>query len=82
MSVIDDLVLVDDDAIRDAMELLFRDMRLAVEPAGAVVTAAVLGPLAARLRGKRVCALICGANIDVETFAAQIGAAQARNGRR
>jgi hypothetical protein len=48
MSVIDTLVLVDDDAIRDAMELL----------------------------------LICGANIDIETFAAQIGAAQARNGRR
>jgi threonine dehydratase len=42
MSVVDHLVLVDDDAIRGAIELLFRDMRLAVEPAGAVATAAVL----------------------------------------
>lgn len=32
-AAIDDLVLVSDDALRQAMDLLFREMRLAVEPA-------------------------------------------------
>lgn len=72
---VDELVLVDDGQIRDAMALLFREMKLAVEPAGAAATAALLGPLRERLRGKRVGVLACGANIDIETFAAHIRAA-------
>ncbi len=74
---LDDLVLVDDDQICDAMALLFREMKLAVEPAGAVATAALLGPLRARLAGRRVGVLVCGANIDIESFAAQVRAAAA-----
>src|SRR5262249_31307479 len=42
---LDDLVLIDDDAMRRAMGLLFREMKLAVEPAGAAATAALCGPL-------------------------------------
>lgn len=65
---VDEVVLVEDDDMRRAMALLFRSMKLAVEPAGAAATAALCGPLRSRLRGQRVGALVCGANIDVETF--------------
>lgn len=67
---VDELVLVDDDALRRAMLLLFRSAKLAVEPAGAAATAALAGPLRQRLRGGRVGLVVCGANIDPETFAA------------
>ena len=66
---VDELVMVDDDALRRAMGLLFREMKLAVEPAGAAATAALCGPLRERLAGKRVGVLVCGANIDVAGFA-------------
>ena len=66
---VDELVLVDDDELRAAMALMFRDAKLAVEPAGAAVIAAVLGPLRERLAGRRVVAIICGANIDPDTYA-------------
>ena len=65
---LDDLVLVSDDDLRRAMGLLFRGVKLAVEPAGAAATAALLGPLRERLRGRRVGAIVCGTNIDPATF--------------
>ena len=68
---VDELVLIDDEAIRRAMGLLYSDMKLAVEPAGAAATAALLGPLRERLAGQRVGAIVCGANIDLATFAQQ-----------
>jgi len=74
---VDDLVLVDDDALRRAMLLLFASAKLAVEPAGAAATAALLGPLRERLRGKRVGLIVCGANIDPATFASHLAAAGA-----
>ena len=68
---VDELVLIEDDAMRRAMGLLYSDMKLAVEPAGAAATAALLGPLAERVRGQRVGLIVCGANIDLPTFAQQ-----------
>jgi threonine dehydratase len=65
---VDEVVLLEDDEIRRGMALLFRSMKLAVEPAGAAATAALCGPLRQRLRGKRVGVLICGSNIDLSTF--------------
>ncbi len=70
---VDELVMIDDDQIRAAMALLFRGMKLAVEPAGAAATAALCGPLRERLRGQRVGVIVCGANIDVATFATLAG---------
>jgi threonine dehydratase len=64
--------LVSDDQIRAAMRMLFRTAKLAVEPAGAAALAALMFPLRALLDGKRVGLVVCGANIDPETFAAQI----------
>ncbi len=69
---VDELVKISDDEMRAAMALLFRSMKLAVEPAGAAATAALWGPLQERLRGKRVGIVVCGANIDIDTFATLI----------
>ncbi len=65
---IDRLVQVEDEAMCRAMALLMREMKLATEPAGAAATAALLGPLREELSGKRVGLIVCGANIDPETF--------------
>jgi len=73
---VDDIVLVDDDQIRSAMALLFRDMKLAVEPAAAAATAALVGPLRDRLAGKKVGVLVCGSNIDFATFEKHIRQAE------
>ncbi len=68
---VDALVKVDDAALRRAMGLLFAEMKLAVEPAGAAATAALFGPLAGRLKGKRTGIVVCGANIDAHRFMEQ-----------
>ena len=73
---VDDLVLVDDDAIRAAMALLFREMKLAVEPAAAAATAALVGPLKERLAGRKVGVLVCGSNIDFDSFERHIKQAE------
>jgi len=68
---VDRLVMVDDDALRRTMGFLFRAMRLAVEPACVASTAALLGPLRRDLLGKRVVTVMCGSNIDWDTFERQ-----------
>lgn len=69
---VDEVVLVNDDQIREAMRFLFRSAKLVVEPAGAAALAALMHPLRSRLEGKSVGLVVCGANIDPETFAKQI----------
>ena len=69
---VDEIVLVDDDQIREAMRLLFRVAKLAVEPAGAAALAALMYPLRQRLEGRTVGLVVCGANIDAETFTRHI----------
>lgn len=66
---VDGLVLVDDDGLRRAVRFLLEQAKIAVEPAGAAATAALLGPLRDRLLGRRVGLIACGANIDVAGFA-------------
>lgn len=66
---IDDVVLVDDDAICAGLAILQAEARVAVEPAAAAGVAALMGPLKDRLAGKRVGLVICGANIDGATYA-------------
>lgn len=65
---VDDVVLVNDDAIREAMRLLFRSAKLVVEPAGAAALAALMGPLHETLAGRSVGLVVCGGNIDHATF--------------
>lgn len=66
---VDQMVRVSDSAIRDAMRLTFRMLKLAAEPAGAAALAGVLGPLRETLKDKRrIGILVCGSNIDQQTF--------------
>jgi threonine dehydratase len=67
------LTTVDDTMIRGAMLFLFEELKLAIEPACAVATAAVLGPLRESLAGKRAGVLLCGSNTDAATFTNHIG---------
>ena len=65
---VDDVVLIEDDDMRRAMELIFYDLKMAVEPAGAASTAALLGPLRDRLQEQRIGLIACGSNIDVAGY--------------
>ncbi|MGI9235971.1 MAG: threonine ammonia-lyase [Woeseiaceae bacterium] len=68
---VDRLAMVDDEQLRRAMGFLFHEMKIAVEPACAASTAALLGPLREDLSGKRVVLVMCGSNIDWATFEKQ-----------
>ncbi|KVD19804.1 pyridoxal-5'-phosphate-dependent protein subunit beta [Burkholderia ubonensis] len=65
---IDSIVTVSDDALRTAMLYLFSHLKVAVEPACAAATAALLGPLRETLQGKRVGVLLSGTNTDPVTL--------------
>ena len=65
---VDEIVRIEDAAMVDAMRLVHDTLKLALEPAGAAATAALLGPLRDRLAGCRVGILVCGSNIDAATF--------------
>jgi len=62
------IALVSDAQLQDAMRIIFRELKLAVEPAGAVAVAGLLGPLRELVQGKRVGVIMCGSNIDAEGF--------------
>jgi threonine dehydratase len=70
---IDEVIRVHDSEMVEAMRFLFQHARLAVEPAGAAATAALLGPLRERLAGRRVGLIVCGSNISAEAYAHLIG---------
>nr|WP_217635621.1 serine/threonine dehydratase [Rhodococcus tukisamuensis] len=63
-------VLVDDDVIVDARNLLWREYRLAVEYSAAAPIAALLSGAYAPAPGERVVAVVCGANTDPTTLPA------------
>lgn len=70
---IDELVRVTDQQLIAAMRFLQEQARLAVEPASAASTAALLGPLRDRLAGRKVGLIVSGANIDTATFVRFVG---------
>ncbi|HSD75411.1 MAG TPA: pyridoxal-phosphate dependent enzyme [Steroidobacteraceae bacterium] len=66
---VDALALVTDAQLREAMRLMQRECKLAVEPAGAAALAALLGPLRTELADRRVALIVSGSNIDSATYA-------------
>ena len=72
----DDLVTVSDADMQAAMALLFEECKLVTEPAAAAATAGAFGALREKLEGKRVGVIVCGANIDRESFCRHIDAGQ------
>ncbi len=65
---VDEIVLVSDDEIRDAIRLLWRTTHNLVEGAGAAATAATI-KLREQLAGKTVVNVISGGNLDSATVA-------------
>ena len=70
--LVNEIVLVSDAQILDAMRFLFDRMKLVVEPSGAATVAALLSGQV-ELPGKRVGLVISGGNIDVQRFVALLG---------
>ena len=62
--VVDEIVLVDDDALCQSMAVAFDGLKFTLEAAGAAVLAALAGPLKDQLTGQQVAAILCGSNID------------------
>jgi threonine dehydratase len=65
---VEKLVLVEDDAIRDAQRALWRVMRVASEPGGAAAFAALLSSAYKPSPDERVGIVVCGGNTDAVDF--------------
>jgi threonine dehydratase len=63
-----DSLLLRDDAIRAARLWLWKEMKLAVEPAAALPLAALQTGAYVPRQGEKVCLVICGANLDPATL--------------
>ena len=63
---VDEIVLVSDDEIREAIRLLWRTTHNLVEGAGAAATAATF-KLRERLKGQNVVNVVSGGNLDSVT---------------
>jgi threonine ammonia-lyase medium form len=61
---VDDVVTVTDQQVVETMKFLFERMKAVVEPTGAVAPAAVFHNVLG-VRGKAVCAIISGGNVDL-----------------
>ncbi|VWX57794.1 Threonine dehydratase [Burkholderiales bacterium 8X] len=64
-----DALLLSDDAIRAAQLWLWRELKLAVEPAAALPLAALQSGAWQPSEGAKVCLVVCGANVDPATLA-------------
>lgn len=73
---VDDVVTVSDDAICAGMVVLQQAAKLAVEPAAGAAMAGALGPLRGQLAGRRVGVIVCGANIDTDSYLGQLSRGQ------
>ncbi len=60
--------LLGDDAIRDAQRFLWRELKLAVEPAAALPLAALRSGVVRPRAGECVALILCGANLDPATL--------------
>jgi threonine dehydratase len=69
---VDDILVVSDAQVIEALKLLFLRMKIVVEPTGAVAPAAVLQRLVGR-PGRKVGVIISGGNIDPAMIAALLG---------
>lgn len=70
---VDDVVLVSDEEIIEAMKLLLSRCKLLAEPAGAAATAAVLSGRIPLTGSEHVVALLSGGNVDLEKLALLVG---------
>ncbi len=64
---VNDIILVSEREILDAMQFLWERMKLVVEPSGAVSLAAILSGRIS-MKDKKIGAIISGGNVDIEGF--------------
>ncbi|MEM9530864.1 MAG: pyridoxal-phosphate dependent enzyme [Pseudomonadota bacterium] len=69
---LEDIIRVSDGQLTDAMGLMFRELKLAVEPAGAAAAAALSQVLERGVEG-RIGLICCGSIIDLDTYARFLG---------
>ena len=65
---VEQVVLVSDEAIREAQAQLWQSLRIVVEPGGAASFAALLAGAYKPAKGERVGVLLCGANTTAVDF--------------
>lgn len=71
--LVDEIALVSDDEIRDAMRFAFERLKIVVEPSGASALAALLSGRVSGLPD-RVGVIVSGGNVDAERFVGLCGA--------
>ena len=79
---VDEVVTVSDDEIAAAILFLIEQRKLVCEGAGAVSVAAVIFDKIPDLKGKKVCCLLSGGNIDVNILSRVISRGLLASGRR
>ena len=79
--VVDEIVTVEDDEIARAILYLLEREKTVAEGAGAAGVAALLSGKIKDVKGKRVCAVVCGGNIDVNVVSRIIERGLVESGR-
>lgn len=79
---LDDVVVVDEDAVADSMVLLMERSKLYVEGAGAVGVAALLSERVAPARTGTTCVVLSGGNVDLGVVPGLIRRHETQAGRR
>jgi threonine dehydratase len=80
-ALVDEIVLVSDDEILDAMAFLFDRLKLVTGPSGAISTAALLAGHV-RPEGARVGAIVSGGNVGLARFLDLMGQARTPSSNR
>ena len=71
--LVDEVVLVSEDEVKDAFRFLYVRAKLAAEPAGAASTAALLAGKVSLERGETAVAVVSGGNVASQTAVAILG---------
>jgi threonine dehydratase len=79
---LDDVVVVDEDAVADAMLLLMERAKLLVEGAGSVGVAALMAERVAPARSGTTCVVLSGGNVDLGVVPSLIRRHETNVGRR
>lgn len=79
-NTLDDIFIIDEFRIEEAVDLMLRSQHIVAEGAGAIALAALLKH-SKRFESKKVALLICGANIDPRVLATIILRGQIRDGK-
>jgi threonine dehydratase len=78
---VDDIVTVNEEEIANAIMVLLETEKTMVEGSGAAGFAAIYNGKIANIKGKRVCAVVTGGNIDITTLAKILERGLAKDGR-